>query len=51
MKFTAAKSIPETAAICQEWMRRRMEMFAADMQKFTTLTARLLPRGWPGGSS
>jgi hypothetical protein len=50
-KVTAAKSIPETAAICQEWMQRRMEMFAADMQKLTTLTARLLPRGWPGGSS
>jgi hypothetical protein len=50
-KITAAKSIPEMAAIYQEWMQRRMEMFAADMQKLTTLTARLLPRGWPGGSS
>ena len=50
-KLTAAKSIPETVAICQEWMTRRMEMFASDMQKFMTLTTRLVPRGGPGGSS
>jgi len=50
-KITAAKSIPETVAICQEWMTRRMEMFASDMQKFMTLTTRLVPRGWSGGSS
>jgi hypothetical protein len=57
-KLTAAKSIPETAAICQEWMGRRMGMFAEDsrrfaagIQKFTTTTAGLLPTGWRGGSS
>jgi hypothetical protein len=50
-KLTAAKSMSETAAIWQEWMRRRMEMFAADIEKFTTVTARFLPRGWQGGSS
>jgi Phasin protein len=57
-KLTAARSIPETAAICQEWMSRRMEMFAedsrrfvADIQKFTTATARLVPKGWTSGSS
>jgi hypothetical protein len=57
-KFTAAKSIPETAAICQEWMSRRMELFAEDsrrlvanIQKFTMATARVLPKGWMGGSS
>jgi Phasin protein len=57
-KLTAAKSIPETAAICQEWMGRRMEMFAEDsrrfaagMQKFTAATSALLPAGWRGGSS
>lgn len=57
-KLTAARSTPETAAICQEWMSRRMEMFAEDsrrfaagIQKFTTATARLLPTGWTGGSS
>ena len=33
-KLTAAKSIPETAAICQEWMSRRMEMFAEDSRRF-----------------
>jgi hypothetical protein len=50
-KFTAAKSIPEMAEIWQEWIRRRMEMFAADIQKFTTVTTRLLPSGWQGGSN
>jgi hypothetical protein len=39
-KFAAAKSIPETAAIWQEWVRRRTEMLTADIQKFTTVTAR-----------
>jgi hypothetical protein len=50
-KFAAAKSIPETAAIWQEWVRRRTEMLTADIQKFTTVTARFLPKGWQGGSS
>jgi hypothetical protein len=57
-KLTAARSIPETTAIYQEWMGRRMELFAqdsqryvADIQKLTTAAARLLPKGWPGGSS
>jgi len=57
-KLTAARSIPETTAIYQEWMGRRMELFAqdsqryvADIQRFTTAAARLLPKGWPGGSS
>ena len=57
-KLTTAKTVPETAAICQEWMARRMEMFAEDsrrfaagMQKFTAATAALLPAGWRGGSS
>jgi hypothetical protein len=50
-KITATKSIPETMGIYQEWMRRRMEMFASDMQKFMTLTTRLMPKGGAGGSS
>ena len=57
-KLSAAKSIPETATICQEWLGRRMELFAEDsrrfaagIQKFTTATARVLPTGWTGGSS
>jgi hypothetical protein len=57
-KLTAARSIPETAAICQEWMSRRMELFAedsrrlvADIQKFTMATARVLPKSLMGGNS
>jgi len=57
-KLTAAKSVPETTAICQEWMSRRMEMFSedikrfvADLQKFTATAARLLPRPVTGGST
>jgi hypothetical protein len=57
-KLSAAKSIPETATICQEWMGRRMEMFAEDsrrfaagIQKFTTAMTRVPPTGWTGGRS
>jgi Phasin protein len=57
-RLTAARSIPETAAICQEWMSRRMELFAedsrrlvADIQKFTMATAHVLPKSWMGGNS
>jgi hypothetical protein len=57
-KLTAAKSIPDTAAICQEWMSRHMAMFAEDSrrfvagtQKFMATTARLLPNAGTGGSS
>jgi hypothetical protein len=50
-KLTAAKSIPDTVGIYQEWMKRRVEMLASDMQKFTSLTARFLPRAWPGGGT
>jgi Phasin protein len=57
-KLTAARSIPEMATICQEWISRRMEIFAddsrrfvADSQKFMATTARLLSSGGPGGST
>jgi hypothetical protein len=57
-KLTAARSIPETAGICQEWMSRRMALFAedsrrfvADIQKFTMATARVLSNGRIGSSS
>jgi Phasin protein len=57
-KLSAAQSIPETTAVCQEWMSRRMEMFAADSrrfvaetQKFMATAGRLMPKGWPGGST
>jgi hypothetical protein len=52
-KLTAARSIPETATIYQEWARRRMEMAAedakrllADGQKFMETGVRLLSNGW-----
>jgi Phasin protein len=57
-KLTAARSIPETAGICQEWMSRRMELlaedsrrFVADIQKFTMGAARVLSNDRIGGSS
>ena len=50
-KFTTAKSIPEMLEIWQDWIRRRMDMFAADIQRFTTVTARLIPGGSQGDRS
>jgi hypothetical protein len=57
-KLSAARSIPDTAAIYQEWLTRRMELFAedsrrfaADTQKFMAASARLLSKGWTGGST
>src|SRR5512144_145661 len=57
-KLSAAKSMPEVAGVCQEWMSRRMEMFTedsrrlfADGQKFMTATTQMLSGGWKGGSS
>ena len=60
-KLTAARSIPETATVYQEWGSRRMEMAVedgkrlfADGQKFVETGARLLSNGWlsnGGGSS
>jgi hypothetical protein len=50
--LSAARSIPETAAVCQEWATKRMEMaaedakrLAADGQKFAETGARLLSSG------
>ena len=58
-KLTASHSIPETATVCQEWGKRRMELMAedrknlmADSQKFMTRTAQLLSGGWlPNGKA
>ncbi len=59
-KLTAARSIPDAMAACQEWTSRRFEMMAedgkhlfADAQKFTETGARLLSSGWlrGGGAS
>jgi len=51
-KLTAARSIPEAMATCQEWTSRRFEMMAedgkhlfADTQKFMEAAARLVPTG------
>jgi hypothetical protein len=57
-KLSAARTLPETAAVVQEWMTRRMALFTedsqrfvADMQKFMTAGTQLMPKGWTGGSS
>jgi hypothetical protein len=52
-KFTAARSLPEIAALYGEWAKRRMELFAEDGQRFLADTdklmeasARVLADGW-----
>jgi hypothetical protein len=57
-KLSTAKSMPEVAGICQEWMTRRMELFTedsrrlfADGQKLMSATTQMLSGGWKGGSS
>jgi hypothetical protein len=54
-KLAAARSLPETTAILQEWMTRRMALlaedsqrFAADMEKLMSAATRLMPPGWGG---
>ncbi len=51
-KLTAARSVPEAMAACQEWTSRRFAMMAedgkhllADTQKFMEVGARLLSNG------
>ena len=52
-KITAARSIPDVAALLLEWNKRYMEMakvdakhVLADTQKIMEVGARLLPGGW-----
>ena len=52
-KMTAARSIPDVAALLLEWNKRHMEManvdakhVLADAQKIMKVGARLLPGGW-----
>jgi len=52
-KMTAARSIPDVAALLLEWNKRHMEMakvdakhVLADTQKIMEAGARLLPGGW-----
>ena len=56
-KLAASRSLSDTTTVCQEWSKRRMELFAedgkrlmADSQKFVEKVARLLSKGWtPNG--
>lgn len=55
-KLSAARSIPETATVFQEWATKRMEMAAedakrllADGQKFAETATRLWSTGGPSG--
>src|SRR5262245_44748528 len=57
-KLSAARSVPDTTSIYQEWLSRRMEMFAedsrrfvADSQKFMAATSRMLSGGFKGGGT
>ena len=56
-KLVAARSFPESAEACQQWMAQRVKMaaedgqrFATDSQKFMEATARMFSNGWSGGS-
>ena len=55
-KLAASRSFPETAAACQEWTNRRIELLAqdgqrlfADTKKIMEAGARMLGNGWAGG--
>src|SRR5260370_31249534 len=57
-KLAAARSFPESAEACQQWMAQRVKMaaedgqrFATDSQKFMEATARMVSNGWSGGSA
>ena len=52
-KLTASHSIADTTAACQEWAKRRMELFTEDgqrlmtnSQKFIEKAAQFLSDGW-----
>jgi hypothetical protein len=54
-KLVAARSFPDSAEACQQWMAQRMKMaaedgqrFATDSQKFMEATARMFSNGWSG---
>jgi len=55
-KLTAAHSMTDVVAACQEWMGRRMELYTEDSrrlitdgQKFMAATAQLFTSGFKGG--
>ena len=57
-KLTAARTLPESARACQEWLSRRMDMFAdetrmllADTQKLVDVGAQLFAIEPPGNGA
>jgi predicted phage tail protein len=57
-KLSEARSAPDTARIVQEWLSRRMDLFAedsrrfvADSQKFMAAATRMLSAGGRGGNT
>jgi hypothetical protein len=57
-RLAAARSLPESAEACQQWMAQRVKMaaedgqrLATDSQKFMQATARMFANGWSGGSN
>jgi hypothetical protein len=56
-KLAAARSLPDVAALYQEWMAQQTKMiteqnerFLADTRKVMEAMTRGLPRNWNGGS-
>jgi len=56
--LTAGRSIPDNAAVFQEWIGKRIKMavedghrLAAHSQQFMAATARCFSNGWKGGSA
>jgi Phasin protein len=41
-RLTTARSVPDTAIMCQEWMGRRMEMFAENSRRFVADSRRFV---------
>jgi hypothetical protein len=41
-RLTTARSVPDTAIMCQEWMGRRMEMFAENSRRFVADSQRFV---------
>jgi hypothetical protein len=57
-KLAAARSIPETGAVCQEWANRHIELLAedakrlvADTEKVMETGARVFANGWASDKS
>jgi hypothetical protein len=41
-RLTTARSVPDTAIMCQEWAGRRMEMFAENSRRFVADSQRFM---------